>query len=168
MNKKDPHFSLDSSSLARPAEAIRTGLPARQVGDREREGAIYSSPVKDASFNSSPFPKQLQTVKVNGDVLYSMTTRYNANRGFKYYISQGGRANKSLKRLSYVIYANGSVRSTRKIFLFNNCPRIESGSGLFVSKKDVAQNLSAQELLGLTTGIASLGAIILGVFSLSK
>ena len=113
-------------------------------------------------------PKQLQTVKVNGEVLYPVTTIFNENRGFKYYISQGGGfSNKSLKRRSYVIYANGSVKSTNKIFFFNNYPAIEPGAELFVGKKDTSQKLSAQELLGITTGIASLGAIILGVLNLS-
>ncbi len=114
-------------------------------------------------------PKQLQTVKVNGEILYPVTTIYNQNRGFKYYISQGGGfSNKSLKRRSYVIYANGAVRSTSKILFFNNYPSVEPGAELYVPKKDTSQKLSAQELLGITTGIASLGAIILGIMNLSK
>lgn len=157
MDKKDKHFSLDSSP---------PWLPAGQVGDREREGAIYSSPVKDASFNSSPFPKQLQTVKVNGEVLYSVTTRYNANRGFKYYISQGGGfSNKSLKRRSYVIYANGSVKSTSKIFLFNSYPQVSPGAEIFVPKKLDKKPLSAAEILGISSGLA-LAVIILNLVKL--
>lgn len=114
-------------------------------------------------------PKQLQTVKVNGEVLYPVTTVFNENRGFKYYISQGGGfSNKLLKRRSYVIYANGSVKSTSKIFFFNNYPSIEPGAEVFVPKKDESRKLSAQELLGFTTGLASLGAIILGIINLSS
>ncbi|WP_276348701.1 SLBB domain-containing protein [Daejeonella sp. JGW-45] len=114
-------------------------------------------------------PKQLQTVKVNGEILYPVTTIYNLGRGFKYYISQGGGfSNKSLKRRSYVIYANGAVKSTSKILFFNNYPSVEPGAELFVPKKDANQKISAQELLGITTGIASLGAIILGIMNLSK
>jgi hypothetical protein len=114
-------------------------------------------------------PKQLQTVKVNGEILYPVTTIFNAGRGFKYYISQGGGfSNKSLKRRSYVIYANGSVKSTSKIIFFNNYPAVESGSQLFVPKKDTTQKLSPQELLGITTGIASLGSIILEILNLTK
>lgn len=114
-------------------------------------------------------PKQLQTVKVNGEILYPVTTIYNHGRGFKYYISQGGGfSNKSLKRRSYVIYANGAVKSTSKILFFNNYPSVAPGAELFVPKKDESQKLSAQEVLGLTSGIASLGAIILGILNLSK
>ncbi len=114
-------------------------------------------------------PKQLQTVKVNGEILYPVTTIFNENRGFKYYVSQGGGfSDNSLKRRSYVIYANGAVKSTSKILFFNNYPKVDPGAEIFVPKKEFRQGLSAQELLGITTGIASLGAIILGIINLSS
>lgn len=114
-------------------------------------------------------PKQLQTVKVNGEVLYPVTAIYKKGQGFKGYISDGGGfSDRSLKRRSYVIYANGSVKSTKKLFFFNTYPRVEPGSELFVPKKELQQKMSLQEILGLTTGVASLGAIILGIMNLSK
>ena len=109
-------------------------------------------------------PKQLQTVKVNGEVLYPVTTIFNQSRGFKYYISQGGGfSNKSLKRRSYVIYANGSVKSTSKIFLFNSYPSIEPGAELFVPQKEDKRPLSAGEIVGISSGLASLAVIILNL-----
>ena len=109
-------------------------------------------------------PKQLQTVKVNGEVLYPVTTIFNQGRGFKHYISQGGGgSNKSLKRRSYVIYANGSVKSTSKMFLFNNYPTIEPGAELFVPQKEDKRPLSAAEIVGVSSGLASLAVIILNL-----
>ena len=109
-------------------------------------------------------PKQLQTVKVNGEVLYPVTTIYNQGRGFKHYISQGGGfSNKSLKRRSYVIYANGSVKSTSKLLVFNNYPSIEPGSELFVPQKEEKRPLSAGEIVGISSGLASLAVIILNL-----
>lgn len=114
-------------------------------------------------------PKQLQTVKVNGEVLYPVTAIYKKGQGFKGYISDGGGfSDRSLKRRSYVIYANGSVKSTKKLLFFNTYPRVEPGSELFVPKKELGQKMSLQEILGLTTGVASLGAIILGILNLSN
>jgi hypothetical protein len=114
-------------------------------------------------------PKQLQTVKVNGEVLSPNTVIFSRNRGFKEYISNaGGFSQKALKRRAYVIYANGSVKSTKKVFFFNNYPLVKPGAEIFVPKKDEKGKLSAQELLGLTSGIASLGAIILGLLNLTK
>ncbi len=109
-------------------------------------------------------PKQLQTVKVNGEILYPVTTIFNPGRGFKHYISQGGGfSSKSLKRRSYVIYANGSVKSTSKIFFFNNYPAIEPGSELFVPQKEEKRPLSAGEIVGISSGLASLALIILNL-----
>ncbi len=109
-------------------------------------------------------PKQLQTVKVNGEILYPVTTIFNPGRDFKYYISQGGGfSSKSLKRRSYVIYANGSVKSTSKIFFFNNFPKIEPGAELFVPQKEEKRPLSAGEIVGISSGLASLAVIILNL-----
>ena len=109
-------------------------------------------------------PKQLQTVKVNGEVLYPVTTIFSQGRGFKHYISQGGGfSNKSLKRRSYVIYANGSVKSTSKMFFFNNYPVIEPGAELFVPQKEDKRPLSAGEIVGISSGLASLAVIILNL-----
>jgi len=109
-------------------------------------------------------PKQLQTVKVNGEVLYPVTTIFNQSRGFKYYISQGGGfSNKSLKGRSYVIYANGSVKSTSKIVFFNNYPAIEPGAELFVPQKEDKRPISAAEIVGVSGALASLAVIILNL-----
>ncbi|MBS4064557.1 MAG: SLBB domain-containing protein, partial [Chitinophagaceae bacterium] len=109
-------------------------------------------------------PKQLQTVKVNGEILYPVTTVFSQGRGFKHYISQGGGfSTKSLKRRSYVIYANGSVKSTKKIFLFNNYPAIEPGAELFIPQKEEKRPLSAGEIVGISSGLGSLAVIILNL-----
>ncbi|MBM3400818.1 MAG: hypothetical protein FJY21_00650 [Bacteroidetes bacterium] len=109
-------------------------------------------------------PKQLQTVKVNGEISYPVTTIFSQGEGFKHYISQGGGfSNKSLKRRSYVIYANGSVKSTSKLFFFNNYPLIEPGAELFVPQKEDKRPLSAAEIVGVSSGLASLDVIILNL-----
>jgi protein involved in polysaccharide export with SLBB domain len=109
-------------------------------------------------------PKQLQTVKVNGEVLYPVTTSYAQGKTFKYYVSQGGGfSDRSMRKRAYVIYANGSVRSTRKVFLFNNYPIIEPGAEVFVPKKLDKRAISAAEIVGISSGLASLAVIILNL-----
>jgi protein involved in polysaccharide export with SLBB domain len=109
-------------------------------------------------------PKELQTVKVNGEVLYPVTTIFSRGKGFKHYISQGGGfSTKSMKRRSYVIYANGAVTSTSKVLFFNNYPSIEPGSELFVPQKEVKRPTSAAEIVGISSGLASLAVIILNL-----
>ncbi len=109
-------------------------------------------------------PKQLQTVKVNGEVLSPNTVIFSKNRGFKEYVSNaGGFSQKALKRRSYIIYANGSVKSTKKVFFFNNYPLVKPGAEIFVPKRDDKPNLTVQQLVGVTSGLASLAVIIISL-----
>lgn len=112
-------------------------------------------------------PKQLQTVKVSGEVLSPNTVIYNKSKSFKSYIvSAGGFGENALKRRSYIIYANGSVRSTKKFFLFNNFPVVKTGSEIFVPKGSEKRKLTPTETVGILSGLASFGAIVLGVMNL--
>lgn len=63
-------------------------------------------------------PKELQTVRMRGEVLYPTTARYDMSRGFRNYISRaGGFTEQARKSRAYVVYANGDVHRTNK-FLF--------------------------------------------------
>ena len=114
-------------------------------------------------------PKELQTVKVSGEVLAPITVVFRAGTGLKQYVSQaGGTTNRALLKRSFVIYANGAVKGTRKPLFLNWYPKITPGAEIYVPQRSEKNKLSSQELLGLTSGIASLGAIILGIINLSK
>ena len=59
-------------------------------------------------------PKEPQTVKVTGDVLYPNTVKFTSSNTFKDYInSSGGYKKSSSRNLSYVIYLNGSVKRVK-------------------------------------------------------
>lgn len=112
-------------------------------------------------------PKELQTVKVSGEVLSPNTVIYTKIKGFKQYITNaGGFGQNALKGRSYIIYANGAVRSTKKFLVFNNFPIVKTGSEIFVPKREDKRKLTATEVVGITAGLASFGAIVLGVINL--
>ncbi len=114
-------------------------------------------------------PKLLQTVKVSGQVLSPSTVVYSRHRGFREYISNaGGFSSKALKKSAYIVYANGAVASTRRFLFFNNYPTVKPGGEIVVPVKEVHDKLSAAELVAVTSGVASLGAIVLGILNLSK
>jgi protein involved in polysaccharide export with SLBB domain len=114
-------------------------------------------------------PKQQQIVRVNGQVLYPSAVVYEKSKSFNDFVSNaGGYGPDALRRGAYIVYANGTVRGTRKILFFNNHPRVKPGSEIFVPKKSESKGNTAQTILGFTTGLASLGAIILGILSLNK
>jgi protein involved in polysaccharide export with SLBB domain len=114
-------------------------------------------------------PKQQQIVRVNGQVLYPSVVVFEKSKSFNDFVSNaGGYGPDALKRGAYVVYPNGTVRGTRKILFFNSHPRVKPGSEIFVPKKSDKPNNTAQTILGFTTGLASLGAIILGILSLNR
>lgn len=114
-------------------------------------------------------PKTQQVVRVNGQVLYPSSVVYETDKSFNSYVyNAGGYSSDALKRKAYVVYPNGTVKATHKFLFFNSHPMIKPGSEIFVPKKPENKSVSPAEILGFTTGLASLGAIILGIISLNK
>ena len=109
-------------------------------------------------------PKQQQIVKVNGEVLYPSMVVYQKGKSFREYVlNAGGYSPKALKRGAYIVYPNGTVKGTRKLLFFNMHPRVKPGSEIYVSKKPPSVGNTAQVILGFTTGLATLGAIVLSI-----
>lgn len=107
-------------------------------------------------------PKELQTIKISGEVLAPSTAVYAPTKGFKQYISQaGGFSSRALRKSAYVIYANGSVKSTNRFLFINNYPPIKPGAEIFVPQRPERERMGPQQWLGLSTGLASLAAVIL-------
>lgn len=114
-------------------------------------------------------PKKLQTVKVSGEVLSPITVVHRSGKSLKTYVAEaGGPSEKAMLKRAYVIQANGGVKSTTKLLFFKFYPKVGPGAEVFVPTKAEKARLSAQEILGITSGIASLGAIILGIINLSN
>ncbi len=115
-------------------------------------------------------PKQLQTVKVSGEVLSPTSIIFNPAHNFREYVNRsGGFAPRALKRRSYVVYANGSISSTKKFLFINNYPPVKPGAEIFVPQKVVRKNsLSTSEIIAISTGLATIGALILTSIRLSQ
>jgi protein involved in polysaccharide export with SLBB domain len=106
-------------------------------------------------------PRVLQTVRMRGEVLYPTSTRYKPYFGFKNYISQaGGFTEKSRRGRSFVIYANGDVKKTKKFLFVNVFPKVEPGAELIVPQKPERIPLTTQGWIGLGTSLATLAIII--------
>ena len=151
----------DSADISQQQEILRnTSVGINLARILEKPSSKYDLILEEGDILR--IPKQLQTVKISGEVLYPVTTIFNSGKGFKEYISQGGGfSDQSLKRRSYVIYANGSVKSTSKFLLFNNYPIVKPGAEIFVPKKTEKDKMSVAEVVGISTGLASLAAIVL-------
>lgn len=109
-------------------------------------------------------PKQLQTVKVTGEVLNPNNIVFSSGKGFKQYVNgAGGFTSTALRRGAYIKYANGSVESARKFLFFNNYPKVKPGAEILVPKRAVTERLTAQGWIGIGTAVASMAAIIVSL-----
>lgn len=109
-------------------------------------------------------PKQLQTVKVSGEVLRPINIVYNRNRGMKDYINgAGGFTYNANKGGAYIQYANGSVDANRKFLFFNNYPTVKPGAEIFVPKRAPREKLGVAGVVGLTSALATVAAVLISV-----
>ncbi|GHB75879.1 SLBB domain-containing protein [Persicitalea jodogahamensis] len=111
-------------------------------------------------------PKRLETVRVQGALLYPNTVKYSDDMNFLDYISQaGGFTRTSLRRSAYIKYPNGSVDRTRRFLMFNVYPKVEPGSEIYVPVKGAA-SLTPQQILQQGISITStLFTLILSVLA---
>jgi protein involved in polysaccharide export with SLBB domain len=103
-------------------------------------------------------PKQLQTVKVTGEVLRPTNIVYSPNKSMKQYINgAGGFTYNANKKSAYIQYANGSVDAGSKFLFFNNYPRVKPGAEIFVPKRAPREKFG---IAGVATISAALSTII--------
>lgn len=106
-------------------------------------------------------PKQLQTVRLQGEFLYPSTVRFDNAYGFKDFVSRsGGFTDDAKRKKAYVVYANGAVSRTRNFLGIRSYPKIEPGAEIFVPKKPERRKITAGEILGITTALGTLALVI--------
>jgi protein involved in polysaccharide export with SLBB domain len=106
-------------------------------------------------------PKLFQTVRMRGDVVYPTTLRHESSRSLKYYINgSGGFERRANKKQTYVVYANGAVKRTKGFLGIRNYPPVEPGAEVIVPTKGPKVPLRLGEVVGITTGLATLGLVI--------
>jgi protein involved in polysaccharide export with SLBB domain len=115
-------------------------------------------------------PRELQTVRMRGEVLFPTSAVYRDGKSPRYYISKaGGYTENSRRGRSYVVYANGNVKRTRSILFIKFFPEIEPGAEIIVPEMPLEKKLNPQALINSTTGIiTSLLGLFLIVNSLSN
>jgi len=106
-------------------------------------------------------PKQLQTVRLRGRVLYPTTVRFEAGKSVKYFIDRaGGFDSRSRRGRTYVVYANGEVARTKRFLLIKNYPYVEPGAEIIVPVKPLKMLLKPGDIIGLTTGLATIVLVV--------
>lgn len=103
-------------------------------------------------------PQLNTTVKINGEVLYPNSVTFKEGKGYQYYINEaGGFTKESVKRKSYIIYANGHVSKASK-------GHIESGCEIVVpTKKHKHDATDTMKWVSLSSSIITAAALVMSV-----
>ncbi|KEQ28947.1 capsule biosynthesis protein [Pedobacter antarcticus 4BY] len=109
-------------------------------------------------------PKQLQTVKVTGEVLRPINIVYSSNKSMVSYINgAGGFTYNANKKGAYIQYANGAVDANHKFLFFNNYPKVKPGAEIFVPKRAPREKLGVAGVVGITSALATVAAVLISV-----
>ena len=111
-------------------------------------------------------PKEPQTVKVTGEVLYPNSVKYLSTNTFKDFINgAGGYTTSSARKKSYVIYSNGSVRRVKSFGFIKLYPKIDKGAEIIVPKeiKSTSSGQQIASIVGIFTGTLTslIGIVVL-------
>jgi protein involved in polysaccharide export with SLBB domain len=113
-------------------------------------------------------PKEPQTVKVTGEVLYPNSVKFTSSYNVKDYISQaGGFTSSSARKRIYVLYSNGSVKRAKNLLFLKFYPRIEKGSEIIVPQK-VKLASTSQQIVSIVSVLTGTVTSIIGIITLMK
>lgn len=106
-------------------------------------------------------PKELQTVRMAGGVIYPVSVRYEDSKSVKDYIrSAGGVTENGKRKDAYVVYANGEVDRAKRFLFFRNYPDVRPGATIYVPEEEPEPGMSAQERVALLSAIVSIAATL--------
>ncbi len=110
-------------------------------------------------------PEYNNIIKISGEVMHPVSMSFAKGRNLAYYISHaGGYSNNASKRKIYGINANGSI-----VTLSSNSVRdIQPGMEIVVPQKNSKRKLSTTEIIGIGSGVAALGSIIVALLNTIK
>lgn len=125
----------------------------------EAPGSSDDLIVRDGDLIS--IPKRLETVRIQGEVLYPNTVKFATSLSLKEYVSaSGGFSSKAQVSKSYVVYANGSAERTKSFLFIRKFPKVKPGADIIIPQKEIKRKLSVQEVLGITSSLATIALII--------
>lgn len=105
--------------------------------------------------------KHSQTIKVSGSVYNPNVIPYQKGLNLKDYIYNAGGFTKGSKPGHiYVVYANGSVKKTKRTLFFRSFPELEPGAEIIVPNKGDKKRMSMAETIGITSAASSMALLL--------
>jgi protein involved in polysaccharide export with SLBB domain len=168
----DPVNSQLAQNKKESLDQIAAGTPGFEVNLKQTEAVainletIINNPGSEDDLlleegDILSVPKLLQTVRMRGDLVYPTTLRHESGRSLKHYINgAGGFDRRANRKQTYVVYANGAVKRTKGFLGIHHYPPIEPGAEVIVPTKGPRLPLRLGDIVGITTGLATLGLVV--------
>ncbi|CAM1368957.1 conserved exported protein of unknown function [Tenacibaculum soleae] len=141
-------------------KTFKIGIDLSKILAKDGKGSKYDLILEEG--DELFIPSERQTVKVEGEVLSPSLVRYEKGKSFKHYIeNSGGFSANAKKSKAYVIHANGDIKTTKRFLFFKSYPTVKPGSVILIPNKPENKNkMSTQEVIAITTGLATLGVLV--------
>ncbi len=149
-----------STNEIKKKKFFKIGIDLKRIMSNKGENSKYDLILEEG--DELFIPSERQTVKVEGEVLSPSLVRYEKGKSFKHYIENSGGFSSNAKRnKAYVVYANGDIKTTKRFLFFKSYPDVKPGSIILIpNKPENTRKISTQELIALTTGLATLGVLV--------
>lgn len=110
-------------------------------------------------------PALNNTVKIDGEVMFSNTTPYIKGKKLNYYIDKaGGYSQRAKRNKVYVVYMNGSVTKAKR----HLSKVVKPGCEIVVPAKKQREGMKTAEVLSIGSTSASLATVVLALMNLLK
>jgi protein involved in polysaccharide export with SLBB domain len=116
-------------------------------------------------------PGKSTIVRIQGQVNAKKTVSYSALKNFNGFLRMaGGVSEEGVSRKAYVVYPNGSTRSTRNFLGYKFRPRVVPGSTIIVPQKSYSKekSVSPAELAAISGTLASISTMAIAVIQLLR
>ncbi len=163
--------SINDTVKAKAADSTFKG-DLKIVGIRlnevlDKKGSMYDIILQEGDIIK--IPKKVETVQTFSGVYFPKKVVYRNGLSVKDVISEcGGVVPGGEKKKAYVVYPNGEVKTTSSFLFFRNYPNVKPGSEVYVPVKKENRKLSTAEILGITTGLATLATMVITISNLTK
>ncbi len=111
-------------------------------------------------------PRELQTVRIIGEVYFPTYVKFQQGLCVKDYLSSaGGASSKANKYKIFVLYPNGTSKSTKNFLGLRIYPRILPGTQIIVPQKQIqiTQKMTPGETITVLTSTVSMAALVYSI-----
>lgn len=114
-------------------------------------------------------PKTPVSVQAFGGVnIQKKVNFYPGLRTRKLIKESGGFAENANRSGTYILYPDGKIRTANSYVFFRTYPKLVPGAELYVPIKKNKRGLTTAEVMGISSSVIGLGAIIIGILNATR